>query len=225
MYCARMAMSALILNFATTTATSSPSVPLEPWQTKTQSAVYPTVSTAGQSDTPNGTAVTSGHASGCVLSPLDQACATGQQRFENGNLISGYELPHSAFIGVNSIGTLEVPPGQAACCDNQGGWLCKLQTTTIGIFESLHPESSLSSGTHPFLVLSCLARCRLGRRQPAARQWDPCRLHWHRVHALFRSCAIPDDAVARLHERLCAARKPRRNLPLPWRPDWVRSLD
>ena len=128
-----MAMLALILAVASTVAaatTSSPAVSLQPWQVKTHSAVYPTVSQhTGQSAAANGTNVTSGRASGCVLSPLDQVCAAGQQRFENGNLVSGYELPHSAFIGVGSIGTLEVPPGQAACCDNPGGWLCKRPTT------------------------------------------------------------------------------------------------
>lgn len=128
-----MAMLALIplIAPAPTATSSSPPVSLQPWQVKTHSAVYPTVSQqhTGQSAAANGTNATSGRASGCVLSPLDQVCAAGQQRFENGNLISGYELPHSAFIGVGSIGTLEVPPGQAACCDNPGGWLCKRPTT------------------------------------------------------------------------------------------------
>eukprot|EP01052_Picozoa_sp_SAG31_P006852 SAG31_NODE_320_length_17748_cov_4.201881_11_plen_146_part_00 len=110
-------MAALMLGLGSSTSSSEMSV--EPWQTKVQGAVYPTAISNDSS------AVLSDRASGCALSPLDQPCAAGQQRFENGNLVSGYELPHAAFIGVGSIGTLEVPPGQAACCDNPGGWLCK----------------------------------------------------------------------------------------------------
>ena len=53
--------------------------------------------------------------SGCVLILFSQTCPTDHpQRFENGNEF--YKLPHSAFIAKNSMGSLEVLPGAAACC-------------------------------------------------------------------------------------------------------------
>jgi len=58
--------------------------------------------------------------SGCVLSALNATCPSEYpQRFENGD--GFFALPHSAFVGKNALGTLEVKPNMAACCVAAGG--------------------------------------------------------------------------------------------------------
>ena len=51
----------------------------------------------------------------CSLCSLDARCpADRPQRFQNGDGV--YSTQHTAYVGKNGIGTLPVPPGQAACC-------------------------------------------------------------------------------------------------------------
>ena len=94
-------------------------------------AHYPTVARDGQttaaaaaSTALNRTAplaLAGAERSGCVIGTAREDCpAEFPRRFENGNRI--HQLPHSAYIGVGAIGTLEVPPGEVACCESSG-WL------------------------------------------------------------------------------------------------------
>ena len=50
---------------------------------------------------------------------MAEACpAARPQRFQNGDGV--YATLHTAYIGKNTLGTLPVAPGQAACCEQAG---------------------------------------------------------------------------------------------------------
>jgi hypothetical protein len=59
--------------------------------------------------------------SGCIMGTLRDDCpAEYPRRVENGNGV--YRGPHSAWVGMSNPGSLEVPPGEVACCQG-AGWL------------------------------------------------------------------------------------------------------
>ena len=79
-------------------------------------ALYPTITHGAVNVT-----LADSDRSGCIIGTAHEDCpAEFPRRFENGNKI--HLLPHSAYIGVGAVGTLEVPPGEVGCCKS-AGWL------------------------------------------------------------------------------------------------------
>jgi hypothetical protein len=106
---------AVVLNMGAVTSVSQPAVELVRYPVLTHESILN--NSISSSNSSSGVVLDSG----CIIGTLREDCpAEYPRRVENGNGI--YRGPHSAYVGMSNPGSLEVPSGEAACCQG-AGWL------------------------------------------------------------------------------------------------------